>query len=91
MSFRLSTRGTRPAQASPGPVPAAPHAEATLYEVSLCPPTAPALPLRGTETSERRRFLDSLGQAAAGPHSDTWGAGGEAQWRAQNNQVRSLM
>jgi hypothetical protein len=39
----------------------------------LCLPTAPALPLWGTETSERRRFLAALGQAAACPYLGIWG------------------
>jgi hypothetical protein len=39
----------------------------------LCLPTAPALPLWGTETSERRRFLAALGQAAACPYPGIWG------------------
>jgi hypothetical protein len=39
----------------------------------LCLPTAPALPLWGTETSERRRFLAALGQAAACLYPGIWG------------------
>ena len=58
-AFRLSMRGTRPAQAARRGCLRHPQPDATLFEVSLCLPTAPALLLWGTETSERRRFLGS--------------------------------
>jgi hypothetical protein len=54
-----------------------PHPDATLFEVSLCLPTAPALPLWGTETSERRRFLGSSRASSCRPvhgHVGCWGS-----------------
>jgi hypothetical protein len=37
----------------------APVQTAALFEVLLCLPTAPALPIEGTETSVRLRFMGS--------------------------------
>ena len=50
-----------------------PHPNATLFEVLLCLPTAPGLPLLETETSVRLRFLGRSRTSRCLPVSDDVG------------------
>jgi hypothetical protein len=62
MSFRLSMRGRALRRhVSPG-CSRHSHPDATLFEVSLCLPTAPALPLWGTELRNVAIFWQLSGQ-----------------------------
>src|SRR5438552_10467311 len=62
-----------------------PAPNAIQYRVLLCLPTAPALPMRGTETSVRRRFFRAaLGQTAACLYLLMCGLRCKAQWVSRN-------
>jgi hypothetical protein len=62
-----------------------PAPNAVQYEVLLCLPTAPALPMCGTETSVRRRFFRAaLGQTAACLYLFMCGLRCKVQWVSRN-------
>jgi hypothetical protein len=63
----------------------------SIFEVLLCQPMAPPLPLQGTETSVRRRFLGSTGASHYLPIQGAPEAGALPNFNRSGPQAATLV